>query len=163
MKPRVYVETSVISYLTARPHHDVIVAGHQKATHDWWKTASETFSLVASELVVQEASAGDALAARKRLEALQPLQLLEVAEIAVDLADLLVRFQAVPAKAGEDALHIAICATNGVEYLVTWNCRHIANAAIRGQIESVCRDAGFEPPVICTPDEIAGSYGGVMD
>jgi len=154
MKLQAYIETSVVSYLTARQNPDPIATAHRLETQYWWEVAEESFLLVASELVIQEASAGDPAAAWERLAALSELKLLEVKETAVRLAEKLVQTGAIPAKAVEDALHIAICATHGVEYLVTWNCRHIANATKRGQIESVCRAANFEPPILCTPSEM---------
>ncbi len=163
MKPKAYIETSVLSYLTARPHSDVVVAGHQQATKVWWESSGNDFELVASELVMQEASSGDSNAAKLRLQALENIELLELDENAVELAQMLVDSGAIPANAVEDALHVAICAANGIEYLVTWNCRHIANAVMRGKIESVCRAAQLEPPIICTPDELVGSYGGNLD
>lgn len=154
MNPRVYVETSVISYLTARPSRDVVIAGHQQVTSDWWAHASNRFDLVASELVVQESSAGDERASQDRLRVLESLTLLETSEESVTLARSMLASGIVPSRAVEDALHIAIAATNGVDYLVTWNCRHIANATIRPRIEAACRAAGYEPPIICTPDEL---------
>lgn len=154
MKPKVYVETTVVSYLTARPSRDIVIAGHQQLTRDWWESCPGKFELVASELVMQEASAGDEEAARDRLGVLDALTLLETAEDALGLAQQLVDSAAVPQKAAEDALHIAIAAANGIEYLVTWNCRHIANATMRSKIEEVCRSAGHEPPIICTPEEL---------
>ena len=154
MKPKVYVETTVVSHLTARPSGDVIIAGHQQSTRDWWDTGPSKFQLVASELVVQEVSAGDEEAARERLEALDSLTLLETTEEALALAQQLVDASAVPQKASEDALRIALAAVNGIEYLVTWNCQHIANATMRSKIEEVCRSAGYEPPIICTPEEL---------
>ena len=154
VKPKVYVETSVVSYLTAWPSRDAVVAGHQQVTRDWWQSCEERFEILASELVVQEASAGDELAARERLEVLGRLTLLEITEEARDLARQLVEFAAIPRKAAEDALHLAIAATNGVDYLATWNCRHLANATMREQIEMMCRAAGYRPPFICTPEEL---------
>lgn len=154
MKAKVYIETTVISYLTARPNRDVVIAGHQKITHDWWQTCRERFELVASQLVVREASAGDSRAAQKRLERLATLTLLEVTEEAVTLAQELLTTGAVPEKAAEDALHLAIAVTNGVEYLLTWNCKHLANATLRTKIEDACRSAGYEPAIICTPEEL---------
>ncbi|MCY3682287.1 MAG: type II toxin-antitoxin system VapC family toxin [Gemmatimonadetes bacterium] len=154
MKPKVYIETTVISYLTAQPSRDVVIAGHQQSTRDWWKNAADRFELVASQLVLTEASAGDPEAARARLAALNSLTLLDATEEALELAQQLVNAGVVPAKAAEDAAHIAIAVVNGIEYLVTWNYRHIANATIRSQIETVCRNAGFEPAIICTPDEL---------
>ncbi|MXW79720.1 MAG: type II toxin-antitoxin system VapC family toxin [Gemmatimonadetes bacterium] len=154
MKPRVYIETTVISYLTARPARDVVIAGHQQSTRDWWATASERFELVISELVREEAGAGDPDAVRARLTLLASLALLDATAEAQELAERLVSASAVPEAAMRDAAHIAIAAANGIEYLVTWNFRHIANAVTRPQIESVCRQAGFESPVICTPEEL---------
>lgn len=163
MKPRAYIETSVISYLSAKPSSDLIVAGHQRITIDWWNTAAESLDLVASELVFQEVSAGNEAAAQLRILALEGLELLETTLEAVELAEMLVKSAGIPKKAAEDALHIAVCATNGIEFLVTWNCRHIANATLRANIERVCRAAGYEPPIICTPEEMAGSNGGELD
>jgi len=154
MKPRVYVETSVVSYLTARPSADIVVAAHQQITRHWWETCRERFDLVASGLVVEEAGAGDEQAARERLEELAKVTLVEASEDALSLARQLVVSGPIPQRAAQDALHVAIAVTNGVDYLVTWNCRYIANATMRRQIEAVCRSAGYEPPTICTPEEL---------
>ena len=154
MKPTVYIETSVISYLAARPSRDVVVAAYQEVTREWWRGAPGRFHLVASALVVSEARAGDADAARARLEELESLVLLDATSEAETLTAQLVDSGAVPPTAAEDAAHIAIAATNGVDYLVTWNFRHIANAAMRSRIEHVCRQAGYAPPVICAPNEL---------
>ncbi len=154
MKAKVYVETSVISYLTSRPHRDVVIAGHQQTTRDWWENRREAFNLVASQLVIQEASAGDTIAAQERLKALYEVKLLETTEEAVLLAQTMIETGTLPKKAAEDALHIAIAVTNGVDYLLTWNCKHIANAVIRRQVERVCRSRGYEPVNICTPEEL---------
>jgi len=154
MKPRVYIETTVVSYLTACPSRDVVIAGRQQITREWWRNAADRFELVASEPVINEASAGDADAARDRLAALDSVTLLEATDEAAELAQQLIESGAIPEKAPEDAAHIAIAVTNGVDFLVTWNCRHLANAAMRSQIERACRNAGYEPTVICTPDEL---------
>ncbi len=154
MRAKVYIETTVISYLMARPNRDVVIAGHQKITRDWWQTCRDRFDLVASQLGVREASAGDPQAAKERLERLTTLTLLEVTEEAVTLAQELITTGAVPEKAAEDALHLAIAVTNGVEYLLTWNGKHLANATRRTKIEDVCRSAGYEPVIICTPEEL---------
>lgn len=154
MKPIVYVETSVISYLTARPSRDLRTAAYQQVTRDWWANAPERFDLVASALVIREAGAGDPEAARFRLAALRAVTLLDAKPEAEDLTRELLDLGAVPRRSAEDAAHIAIAAASGVTYLVTWNFRHIANAAIRRQVERVCRQAGYDPPTICTPDEL---------
>ncbi|MDE2773181.1 MAG: type II toxin-antitoxin system VapC family toxin [Gemmatimonadota bacterium] len=154
MRPTAYIETSVVSYLTARPSRDVVIAAYQEITREWWRRASDRFDLVASALVVEEARAGDPDAAHVRLETLQAVTLLDATPDAENLANALIVAGAVPREAADDAAHIAIAATNGVDFLVTWNFRHIANAAMRARIEQGCRQAGYEPPVICTPNEL---------
>ena len=157
MKPLVYMETSVVSYLTARRSRDLVGAAYQEVTREWWHVASGRFDLVASELVLTESGAGDADAASARLEALKPVALLNISESSEALARRLLDLGAVPRQAAADAAHIAIAVTNGVDFLVTWNFKHIANAAMRSRIERVCRQAGYEPPVICTPNELMES------
>jgi predicted nucleic acid-binding protein len=154
MKPKVYVETTVISYLTARSSRDVVVAGHQQTTREWWRTCRERFELVASQLVLGEAAAGDPEAARERLLGLDELSLLEITEEALALARHLVESASIPARAAQDALHLGLAVTNGIGFLVTWNCRHLANAVLRTKIEEACRAAGYEPAVLCTPEEL---------
>ena len=154
MKPTAYIETSVVSYLTARPSRDVVVAAYQEVTREWWRDAPDRFQLVASELVIAEAGAGDPDAARARLDALESISLVGFTAEAETLARNLLDTGAVPRRAAADAAHIAVAVANGVNYLVTWNFRHIANAAMRAGIEAVCRRAGFEPPVICAPNEL---------
>ena len=160
MKPTAYIETSVVSYLTARPSRDVVIAAYQEITRLWWREASDRFDLVASALVVAEARAGDPEAARIRLEALEAIALLDATPDAEALAHALIETGAVPRQAADDAAHIAISATNGVDFLVTWNFRHIANAAMRARIEQVCRQEGYEPPIICTPNELTEANNG---
>jgi len=157
LKPAAYIETSVVSYLAARRSRDVVVAAYQEVSHEWWRTASSRLDLVASELVVTEAGAGDPDAVRARLAILESVALLDVSEDSEELTQILLDLGAVPREAAADAAHIAIAVTNGVDYLVTWNFRHIANAAMRSRIERVCRQAGYEPPVICTPSELMES------
>ena len=152
----VYIETSIISYLTARVSRDLIVAGHQQMTEEWWSVQRNRFELWASELVVEEASAGDASAAAERLKVLNTIEMLDITEEAGFLATALIDRGSLPAKASADALHIAIAAVHNVDYLLTWNCKHIANAEMRPVIESVCRNMGFIPPILCTPEELMG-------
>ena len=154
MDERVYVETTIVSYLTARPSRDLIVAGHQQLTRDWWDNRRRDYELCVSQLVLQEAGAGDPQFARERLEVMATMTVLEIKEEAVSLAEGLVQSGTMPAKAGNDALHIAVAAIHRVPYLLTWNCRHLANATMRAQIEAVCTSKGFKAPIICTPEEI---------
>ena len=142
MKPTVYVETTIPSYLTARPSRDVVQAGEQQVTRDWWQQRSE-FELRVSSLVLLECSAGDADAAALRLAALDGVLVLAQTLEAESLAEALLREVPLPAKAGADALHIAVAAVNGVVYLLTWNCTHIANATLRPRIEEICRQMGY--------------------
>lgn len=154
MKSRVYVETSVISYLTALPSRDLIVAANQQVSQDWWRERSTDFSLFASQLVLQEISVGDKDAVSRRLSIVENLDLLELTDEAIRLAGELVRQKVIPQKVVEDALHIALATVHGMDFLVTWNFKHIANAALRANVEAVCRLQGYEPPVICSPLEL---------
>ena len=154
MKPRVYVETSVIGHLTAWPQRDVIVLAHQIATQKWWESAFDRFELFVSELVARECAAGDENAARQRMELVAKMVVLKTTNEAESLMVNLMRGHAVPETEPEDALHIALAAIHRIQFLATWNCRHIANAANRAGIERACRLAGFEAPVICTPEEL---------
>lgn len=153
MKPKAYVETTIVSYLTALPSRDLVLAAHQQVTSDWWSTR-EAFELFVSQSVLDEASAGDAAAAALRIAVLRDLVLLDLSGDATLLAAELIRGGGVPEKAKIDALHIAVASVHGMDYLVSWNCTHIANATMRGRIEAICRGAGFDPPVICTPLEL---------
>jgi hypothetical protein len=157
MADRVYIETTFVSYLTARPSRDVVYAGHQQITREWWDTRRANFELCASQLVVDEAGAGDPQAAQERLEVLKDMTLIETTPEALALAKELIRAGALPRKAADDALHIAIAATNGVPFLLTWNCRHLANATMRLSIETVCAAKGVKAPIICTPEELLES------
>ena len=153
MNRKVYLETSVISYLTARPSRNVIEAGHQQSTYLFWDRRGE-FDLSASELVLTECAAGDPEAASKRLAALQGIPLLEITDYSIELAKDLVASAIVPSNASEDALHISIATVHYVDYLLTWNCRHIANATIVEKLRDICDREGFPAPVICTPHEL---------
>ena len=153
MIARVYVETSIVSYLRARTSRDVVLAAHQQITRQWWR-GRRIYSLLISQLVLDEAGVGDPTARARRLRALRGIPILSLTDQATQLADELVRRGALPKKATVDALHIAIAAAHQVDYLLTWNCKHMANAAMRGTIETICRSAGLRPPIICTPEEL---------
>lgn len=153
MKSKIYVETTVISYLTALPSADLILAAHQQITRDWWKRR-QRFDLFISQAVLREVGAGDAEAARLRLAAVEGIPVLAIGTDTLELAERFLLRKVIPTKAELDAVHIAVAVVNGMDFLLTWNCAHIANAAIRGKIEETCRDMGFEPPVICTPEEL---------
>jgi len=151
---RVYLETTVISYLAARPSRDLRVAAHQQATSEWWTRKRQEFDLFVSQIVVEEVAAGDPDAAALRLRYVEGINLLNLTEAGLALAEKLLADGSVPMEAEEDALHIAVAAVHGMDYLLTWNCRHIANATMRSRIEATCSDAGYGAPVICTPEEL---------
>ena len=153
MKPTVYVETTIPSYLTAWPSRDLVRAAHQQLTREWWAKRGG-FDLYVSPLVVEECQAGDTQAAADRLAALAGIPLLEQTPQVAQLATALMRGVPLPAKAAADTLHIATAAVHGIQYLLTWNCTHIANVVLRSAIEKVCRAAGYDPPLISTPPEL---------
>jgi hypothetical protein len=154
MADSVYLETTIPSYLAARPSRDLIVAAHQQLTVDWWRTRRDAFDVYVSQLVLQEASLGDPELAARRLGHLVDVPTLVITPAAQTLAESLVTSGLLPPNASADALHIGIAAANGVDYLLTWNIRHLANATMRRRIEEACRAAGLQPPVLCTPEEL---------
>ena len=154
--PTVYVETTVVGHIAARQQSDIIVAARQLSSRRWWDIR-ERFRLVVSQIVVDECSAGDSFAASERLQLIDGIQVLAVSADARHLADELMIKHGVPETEPRDALHIAISAVNGIQYLLTWNFRHIANAETRATIEQICRDCGYAPPSICSPDELLGT------
>ncbi|MCI5120135.1 MAG: PIN domain-containing protein [Candidatus Electrothrix sp. AUS4] len=154
MDSTVYIETSVISYLTAKPSNDLRAMANQSATMDWWETQRQNYSVFVSELVISEAGKGHPEAAQRRLAAIADLPLLQISPEVRVLAQAFIQHHALPPKAEADAYHVAIAIVNGAEYLLTWNCTHIANAHTRPKIESTCRKLGYEPSIICTPLEL---------
>lgn len=159
MKPRVYLETTIPSYLTAWPSRDLVRAAHQQLTREWWEKRREQFELFVSQVVLSECQSGDPIAASERMAVLNDLPLLEQTEEATRLAQSLLEQVPLPERAAVDALHIALAAIHGMDYLLTWNCTHIANATLREPIESICRASGYEPPAICTPEELLSEEG----
>jgi len=156
MKKRVYLETTIVSYLTARPSRDLIQVARQELTREWWEERRDDFDLYISQFVVDEAGSGDAVAAEKRLRILDNLQQLAVTDEAIALGEMLIREGALPEKAATDGLHRALATVHEMDVLLTWNCRHLANAEILGVVNRLIRSRGFESPIICTPDELMG-------
>ena len=154
MKPTVYIETSIVSYLTSRPSNDIRVAASQNTTIEWWDNRRPVFDLYVSEFVLTEAGFGHPDAANRRMVVLKDIPELTTVEDVRILGKTLIAQGSLPVKAEIDAYHIAVAAVHGMEYLLTWNCTHIANAVMRPKIESVCREFGYEPPIICTPQEL---------
>ncbi len=154
MQKRVYIETSVISYLTARPSRDLIVAAHQEITRQWWETERAKYELCASEVVLREASAGNPEAAEQRIDFLKAFNFLEINAEVDTLAREILDRGAMPRQAAIDAPHVAVAAWHGADYLLTWNCRHIASAHVRPHIDAICRGKGIVAPQLCTPEEL---------
>lgn len=154
MKPTVYLETTVIGYLAMRVSNLLRVAANQQTTRDWWDYHRQRFALFVSRFVVEECSDGDRNAAQERMVYLEGIPLLQITDEVASLAESLRVGVPLPEKAAVDALHISVATINGVQYLLTWNCKHLANPSLRPRIESLCRERGYEPPVICTPQEL---------
>jgi len=134
----VYLETTFVSYLAARPSRDLLVAGHQQVTHDWWASRRHRFECYVSQVVLDEASLGDPAEARHRMDLVAGLPVLEVTHEAESLARAILASGVIPPQAVRDAAHIAVAATHGIDYLLTWNCRHMANAQVSRGIALVC-------------------------
>lgn len=155
-RPRIYIETSVISYLTARPSLNLVAAAHQLVTQEWWEKRRSLFELVTSPLVLSEARLGNPEAAQRRLAVLDEISLVEVSSDASELAARIVRDGLLPLKALADAVHLATATVHRVDYLLTWNCAHIANAEILPRVTRVFEEFGWERPSVCTPEELMG-------
>ena len=146
----------MVSYLTARPASSLLAAAWQAATVEWWDTHRPRFDLCTSALTIEGAERGDQEAAARRLEALSGIAMLPVTDDVASLADELVRKGALPVGAQNDAVHIAVSAVHGVDYLLTWNFRHLANAETKPLVREVCEQQGYASPEICTPSELMG-------
>jgi hypothetical protein len=154
MKKSVYIETSIPSYLMARPSRDLRVAAWQQITSEWWDTARKDYEIFTSELTIVEASGGNPEAAERRLAVLREIPELKIDEEVQQLAELLISMGGIPPFAEADALHVAVAAVHRMDYLLTWNCRHIDNATKKPIIRSICIGAGYPYPEICTPMEL---------
>ena len=151
-----YLETSIISYLAARPSRDVIVAARQQLTHTWWRDCRPRFDLYVSQVVLDEILAGDRDAADRRAALVSGIPVLDIVPEVANLAAALIQGVPLPITAGADAAHIAAAACHRIDFLITWNSTHIANAELRPSVERVCRESGHPAPILCTPDELMG-------
>jgi hypothetical protein len=152
----VYVETTVISYFVSRPSRDILVAAHQQVTNEWWETRRQNFECFISQVVIDEIQADDPQVAKKRLHKVIDFLVLEATLDAEHLTHEIIAAGMIPQKSFGDAAHIAIAAVNEMNFLLTWNCRHLANAQIIRKISYICNKNGFSMPVICTPEELMG-------
>lgn len=154
MKKRVYIETTVVSYLTARPSRDIIIAGHQEATRDLWPRLVDKHDTYISAMVYEEAAKGDMEQARVRLAAIEPFPMLDIGDEARSLAEKILDGKGIPAEYPEDALHIAVAAVNGIEVVITWNFAHLNNPFTRRVVRKIVEKEGYVCPEICSPEEL---------
>ena len=157
MKHRLYLETTIPSYLAARPSRDIVIAGHQQITREWWETQRDSFEIYISQLVIDEAAAGDPVAAHGRMHLIQDLPLLDITLDVELLSEAILSSAAFPRQAATDAAHIAVAAVHGMDFLLTWNCAHMANAFLVKAVTDACRRQGLACPTICTPLELLGT------
>ena len=158
MKPTVYIETTIPSLLTAWPNRDVEIAAQQIATREWWEKRRQAFDLYVSQEVLKEAAQGDADAAHARLSALAECGILAATDTAEVLTERILATGLIPTRAASDAVHIGYAAAHGLDFLLTWNCRHILNAFIERRLAGVCESMGLTLPVLCTPPELMADY-----
>ncbi len=150
-------KTTFVSYLVARTSRDLLIAAHQQSTQDWWANRRSLFDCFISQVVIDEASAGDPKEVQKRLAILSGLSALEVTEDAETLTQAIMTAGILPPLAVRDAAHVAVAAIHAIDYLLTWNCKHLANAQISRRIAVLCEHMGHRMPIICTPEELMGS------
>ncbi len=154
-KPKLYLETTIPSYLTARPSRDVIILARQQMTRDWWENRRIDYEIYVSQLVLDEAALGDAVYAKRRLEVTQNLPILDISPGSVrELAKRLTKSLHLPAKASSDAVHLAVATYYGMDYLLTWNCAHLANAHVTRRLTEFAIKGGRIVPTVCTPEEL---------
>jgi predicted nucleic acid-binding protein len=156
MSETVYIETSILGYLTARSTKNLILAANMEITKDWWESRRSAFTLYTSEAALEEVAQGDGEIAAQRLEILHDFPLLALNKDVQGLAAQFLSRSNLPLKARVDAIHIAAATVHGIDYLLTWNCKHIANAQIQGKLAEISLDFGYVLPVLCTPNELMG-------
>ncbi|MEG4441679.1 type II toxin-antitoxin system VapC family toxin [Microcoleus sp. AT9_B5] len=157
MSETLYIETSILGYLTARSTKNLILAANIEVTKDWWEYRRSAFTLYVSQAVLNEVAQGDTDIAVQRMELLRGVPSLELNQAVRDLASQFLTRSNLPPKAHIDAIHIAVATVHGLDYLLTWNCKHIANAQIQRKLAEICFDFGYELPILCTPYELLGN------
>ncbi len=154
MKPTVYIETSVISYYTAKPSRDIIILAHQEITREWWKDKIRHYTPYVSSVVIDEITEGNQIESKKRIKEVQKFKSLEVTNSVIELAKIYLKETSLPEKARIDSYHLALSTFHGVDFLVTWNCKHIANGNVVKKIQTINEREGYQTPFICTPEEL---------
>lgn len=152
----VYIETSIISYLTAKPSKNLIAVARQQQTWEWWDIYRQNYTLFTSNLVIAEASQGDTQRSQERLNVLKAIERLPINNACEELAEKLIVHSPIPDNAQDDALHIAIASYHAVDFLLTWNFKHLANAHLIPKVRAIVENSGYQFPQICTPEELTG-------
>jgi hypothetical protein len=158
VKARLYIETTIPSYLVARPSRDLRMAAYPQTTTEWWDQKRNLYDLFISDVVLREIRRGERAMAEARLNAVEGLRVLAANDLAARITRVLLSEQIIPHIATDDAAHVGVAAAHGMEFLLTWNCRHINNPAILRRIETACEQLGVGCPVICTPSELMDLY-----
>jgi hypothetical protein len=153
---RIYIESTIPSYVVARPARDLLQAARQQLTKDWWDLKRANHELFTSQVVLDEITDGEAGMAQQRLDLMAAIPLLDLTDEANSLTKAILASGLLPAEADRDAAHIALATVHEMDVLLSWNCRHIANAAIQARLRRLAEKAGFALPVLCTPDELTG-------
>jgi len=156
MKPRLYLETTIPSYLVSKPSRDLVTAAHQQITHQWWEARLADFEVYISQFVLDEAGAGNVDMVAKRLALLGSFPLLDAMPEALELTSALVERDAIPPRKATDAAHIAVATVHHMQFSMTWNCAHLANAEVLAQVQAICAGLGYAAPLVCTPEELLG-------
>ena len=154
MKESIYLETTVVSYYTSKPSRDIVALAHQEITRQWWPIAIRRYDLFISEVVTEEASFGDPEAAKRRLEELKDFPHLELNDKVEEMAQVYMGRLEIPEKSFRDAAHLAIACVHNIDYLVTWNCAHLANGEVIKKLMKINESIGIHTPIICTPEEL---------
>ena len=154
MKESIYLETTVVSYYTSRPSRDIIILAHQEITREWWSTAAKRFNIFISEIVIEEAGLGDEEAAKRRLEELRVFPHLELNDVVEKMAQIYMEKLDIPEKSFRDTAHLAVASVHNIDYLVTWNCAHLANGEVIKKLVKINKFFNIQTPIICTPEEL---------
>lgn len=154
MKESIYIETSVVSYYVSKPSRDLIVLAHQQITWEWWPKTVKRFDAYISEVVIEKAAAGNKESAEKRLKELKGFSHLELTKRVEKIAQIYMEKLSIPKKALRDAAHLAVASVHNIDYLVTWNCVHLANGEIIKRLLKLNEKLRMKTPVICTPEEL---------
>ncbi len=154
---KVYIETSVLSYYTSNTSRDIVIAGHQVSTINFWnKLIANELIPVISALIIKEASQGDIEIAKKRRNAIQGFLVLDISKEAEELSNLLIKNRGIPSESPDDALHIAIASVEKIDFIATWNFKHINNPFTKNKIKEIIENAGYICPVLASPEELSG-------